>query len=127
NVLSIHIPPLRQRPSDVKPLIEHVLKSCRGLNPAASLSVASGFVKALAGIELPGNVRQLENLVRQALVNKYDDSPLNLSELPIEVWCQVSDREGSSLRTQPMSEPKESSDHAPKTPPVATPSDLTKL
>jgi transcriptional regulator with GAF, ATPase, and Fis domain len=127
NVLSIHIPPLRQRPSDVKPLIEHVLKSCRGLNPAASLSVASGFVKALAGIELPGNVRQLENLVRQALVNKYDDSPLNLSDLPIEVWRQLSEQGGSSLRTQPMSEPKESSDHAPKTPPAATPSDLTKL
>jgi transcriptional regulator with GAF, ATPase, and Fis domain len=122
NVLSIYVPPLRQRPADVRPLIEHVLKNCRGLNPAASLSVASDFVKALTGIELPGNVRQLENLVRQALINKHDDSPLNLSDLPIEVWRQLSEQGESSL-----SEPKESSDHAPKIPPAATPSDLAKL
>jgi transcriptional regulator with GAF, ATPase, and Fis domain len=128
NVLSIHIPPLRERPADVGPLIEHFLKSCRSLNPAASLSVASGFVTALTKIELPGNVRQLENLVRQALVNKYDDSPLNLSDLPIEVWRQLSEqRESSAPRTQPMGEPKESSDHASETPLAATPSDLTKL
>jgi len=128
NVLSIHIPPLRERPADVKPLIEHFLKSCRGLNPAASLSVASGFVKALTGIELPGNVRQLENLVRQALVNKYDDSPLNLSDLPIEVWRQLSEQgESRSLRSEQVSEGKESSEYPPETPPQATPSYLAKL
>jgi transcriptional regulator with GAF, ATPase, and Fis domain len=128
NVLSIHIPPLRERPADVKPLIEHVLKSCRGLNPAASLSVASGFVKALTGIELPGNVRQLENLVRQALVNKYDDSPLNLSDLPIEVWRQLSEQgESRSLRSEQVSEGKESSEYPPETPPQVTPSYLAKL
>jgi transcriptional regulator with GAF, ATPase, and Fis domain len=128
NVLSIHIPPLRERPADVKPLIEHFLKSCRGLNPAASLSVASGFVKALTGIELPGNVRQLENLVRQALVNKYDDSPLNLSDLPIEVWRQLSEQvESLSHGSEQVSEGKKSSEYAPETPPQVTPSHLAKL
>jgi two-component system response regulator PilR (NtrC family) len=128
NVLSIHIPPLRERPADVRPLIEHVLKSCRGLNPAASLSVASGFVTALTKIELPGNVRQLENLVRQALVNKVDDSPLNLSDLSIEVWRQLSQQgETPSLRSEPVSEGKESSEYSPETPPRVTPSDLAKL
>ncbi len=128
NVLSIHIPPLRQRPADVKPLIEHFLKSCHGLNPGASLSVASGFVNALTGIELPGNVRQLENLVRQALVNKYDDSPLNLSDLPIEVWRQLSEQgESRSLRSEPVREGRESSEHAPETPPQVTPFHLARL
>jgi DNA-binding NtrC family response regulator len=109
-------------------LIEHFLKSCRGLNPAASLSVASGFVKALTGIELPGNVRQLENLVRQALVKKYDDSPLNLSDLPIEVWRQLSEQgESRLLRSEQVSEGKESSQHTPETPPQVTPSYLAKL
>jgi transcriptional regulator with GAF, ATPase, and Fis domain len=128
NVLSIHIPPLRERPADVKPLVEHFLKSCRSLNPAASLSVASGFVKALTGIELPGNVRQLENVVRQALVNKYDDSPLNLSDLPIEVWRQLSEQgESHSRRSEQVSEGKESSAYTPETPPQVTPSHLAKL
>jgi len=63
---------------------------------------------------LPGNVRQLENLVRQALVNKYDDSPLNLSDLPIEVWRQLSEQgESRSLRSEQASEGNESSEHAP--------------
>jgi two-component system, NtrC family, response regulator PilR len=128
NVLSIHIPPLRQRPADVKPLIEHVLKTCRGLNPAASLSVASGFVKALRGIELPGNVRQLENLVRQALVNKYDDSPLNLSDLPIEVWRQLSEQgESRSLQSEQVGEGKESSEQTHETPPQISFSHLARL
>jgi transcriptional regulator with GAF, ATPase, and Fis domain len=128
NVLSIHIPPLRERPADVAPLIEHFLKSCRGLNPAASLSISSGFVKALTKIELPGNVRQLENLVRQALVSKDDDSPLNLSDLPIEVWRQLSEqRENPSLRSEKANEETGSGKLAPQTPLQVSPSDLVKL
>jgi transcriptional regulator with GAF, ATPase, and Fis domain len=128
NVLSIHIPPLRERPADIRPLIEHFLKSCRSLNPAASFSVASGFVKALTRIELAGNVRQLENLVRQALINKYDDSPLNLSDLPVEVWRQLSQQGKSlSLRSEPVSDAKQSGELAPETPPPVTPSYLAKL
>jgi transcriptional regulator with GAF, ATPase, and Fis domain len=128
NVLSIHIPPLRERPTDVGPLIEHFLKSCRSLNPVASLAVTSGFVTALTKIELPGNVRQLENLVRQALVNKYDDSPLNLSDLPIEVWRQLSQQgESRSLRSEQVSEGKESTEYAPETPPQVSPAYLAKL
>ena len=92
------------------------------------MSVASGFVTALTKIELPGNVRQLENLVRQALVNKDDDSPLNLSDLPIEVWRQLSEqRENPSLRSEEVNEGKESGELAPETPPQVTPSYLVKL
>jgi transcriptional regulator with PAS, ATPase and Fis domain len=128
NVLSIHIPALRERPADVGPLIKHFLKSCHSLNPAASLAVASGFVTALTKIELPGNVRQLENLVRQALVSKNDDSPLNLSDLPIEVWRQLSEQKDSlSLRSDQVSAADELDKLAPPTPLQVTPSDLVKL
>jgi transcriptional regulator with GAF, ATPase, and Fis domain len=128
NVLSIHIPPLRERPADVGPLIEHFLKSCRSLNPAASLSVASGFVTALTKIELPGNVRQLENLIRQALVNKNDDSPLNLSDLPIEVWRQLSEqRESPSPLLEELNEGKKSAQFALENPPPVAPAYLAQL
>jgi transcriptional regulator with PAS, ATPase and Fis domain len=128
NVLSIRIPALRERPADVGPLIEHFLKSCRSLNPAASLSVTSGFINALTKIELPGNVRQLENLVRQALVSKDDDSPLNLSDLPIEVWRQLSEQKDSfPVRSDQVSGRDELDNLAPQTPLQVTPSDLVKL
>jgi transcriptional regulator with GAF, ATPase, and Fis domain len=128
NILSIRIPPLRERPADVGPLIEHFLKSCRTLNPAASFSVATGFVSALTKIELPGNVRQLENLVRQALVNKDDDFPLNLSDLPAEIWRQLSEqKETPSLRSEPAGEQKEPGDNAREAVRQATPSHLVTL
>jgi transcriptional regulator with GAF, ATPase, and Fis domain len=128
NVLSIHIPPLRERPVDVGPLIEHFLKSCRSLNPAASLSVASSFVTALTKIELPGNVRQLENLVRQAVVNKDDASPLNLSDLPFEVWRRLAEqRESSSPGLEELNQEKKSAEFALENPQQVAPAYLAQL
>jgi DNA-binding NtrC family response regulator len=55
----------------------------------ATTGVAAEFVEALARLELPGNVRQLENLVWHALLHKSDDSPLCISDLPPEVWREL--------------------------------------
>jgi DNA-binding NtrC family response regulator len=93
NVLTIHIPPLRERPADLKPLIEHFLEKYRSLRPTGSLSIGTDFIEALMQLELPGNARQLENLVRWALVNKDDDTPLSLRDLPVDIWQQLSKQE----------------------------------
>lgn len=85
-VLSVQIPPLRERPADLEPMIKHFLRKNRHLNPLESLTVGPDFIQALRQVELPGNARHLENLVRSALANKEDDSPLSLSDLPPEVW-----------------------------------------
>ena len=45
-------------------------------------SVDRDFIEAMAQLDFPGNVRQLENIVRHALLNKIDDTPLSLSDLP---------------------------------------------
>jgi len=94
NVLSIHIPPLRERRDDIRPLIEHFLRKHQGLGPAGVPVAGPDFVEALTRFELSGNARQLENLVRQVLLDKdddYDDSPLNVADLPEEVWRQLSE------------------------------------
>lgn len=72
NVLSIHLPPLRERPADIKPMIEHFVEKYRFLRPAVRLAVAPDFVAALLQLELPGNARQLETLVWRALVHTVD-------------------------------------------------------
>jgi transcriptional regulator with PAS, ATPase and Fis domain len=92
NVLTVHIPPLRERPTDIKPLIEHFLQKYHYLRPDCPLQVAADFMEALTQLRLPGNARQLENLVRSALVNKSDDAPLNLQDLPVEIWQQLSEQ-----------------------------------
>jgi DNA-binding NtrC family response regulator len=89
NVLSISVPPLRERPDDLAPLVEHFLQKYRLLNVPAPQTADADFLEALRQIELPGNVRQLENLVRQALVRKTTDLPLNLSDLSVEILRQL--------------------------------------
>lgn len=86
NVVSIVIPPLRERPADIEPLVEHFLLKHKSILGGRELKALGEFIAALRKLHLPGNVRQLENLVRQVLVNKRDESPLGLTDLPQEIW-----------------------------------------
>ena len=89
NMLSVHLPPLRERVEDLKPLIDHFLWEYRSATTSETSSVDRDFIEALAQLELPGNVRQLENILRHALLNKMDDTPLSLSDFPPEIWRQL--------------------------------------
>jgi DNA-binding NtrC family response regulator len=90
NVLSIRVPPLRERLEDLAPLVEHFLQKYRSLRPAGvAVSAGADFLEALRQLSLPGNVRQLENLVRQVLIRNATDSPLSLSDLPAELLRQL--------------------------------------
>jgi transcriptional regulator with PAS, ATPase and Fis domain len=86
NVVAISIPPLRERPEDMRPLVEHFLQKHQSIVDGRKIEPLDEFVAALTRLELRGNVRQLENLVRQVLVNKADDGPLMLTDLPREIW-----------------------------------------
>lgn len=89
NVLPLHIPPLRHRREDIRPLLDHfiTLHSRSFGRPCPAL--APEVVEALERLELPGNVRQLENIVRQALVKPVGSAALRLGDLPPEVWHEV--------------------------------------
>jgi DNA-binding NtrC family response regulator len=89
NVLPIRVPPLRERGSDVELLARHFLDKHSGLRPEETLDADQDFFEALAEAEWTGNVRQLENVIRQAVVNKQAAVPLNLSDLPPEIWLQL--------------------------------------
>jgi transcriptional regulator with PAS, ATPase and Fis domain len=91
NVLSVNIPPLRERYDDLRPLIEHFLQKYSFLNQNQNKRVSSEFLEALMRVRLPGNARQLENIVRAAILTKVDDSPLGLSDLTPGLWRQISD------------------------------------
>lgn len=91
NVLSVNIPSLRERYDDLRPLIEHFLRKYSYLNQNQNLTVSPEFVEALMRLSLPGNARQLENIIRSAILNKVDDSPFGLSDLTPGLWRQISD------------------------------------
>ena len=94
NVLSARIPPLRERPADLHPLIDHFMKKYRPYPAEEVYAVGNDFLEALARIELSGNARELENIVRNSLVNKCNDFPLGLSDLPPEVWQELAEGAG---------------------------------
>ena len=89
NMFSIYLPPLRERVADLKSLIDNFLMKFRATEKLETSSVDRDFIDALAQLDLPGNVRQLENIVRRAALNKADDTPLSLSDLPPEIWLQL--------------------------------------
>jgi transcriptional regulator with GAF, ATPase, and Fis domain/tetratricopeptide (TPR) repeat protein len=65
NVISVRVPPLRERFGDVSLLVQHFLK----LHTAGrKITIERAALDALAVFAWPGNVRQLENEVRRALV-----------------------------------------------------------
>ncbi|MGF1508726.1 MAG: sigma-54-dependent transcriptional regulator [Myxococcota bacterium] len=80
NVLDLHIPPLRERRSDLPILIEHFLrKHVRPGRPIPNLS-PSAFA-ALSEYPFPGNVRELEHAVHRAVVLSRSDN-IELHHLP---------------------------------------------
>ena len=91
NALSVRIPPLRERPADVAPLVEHFLHRSAAPGDPASVPTRA-FLEALSRAELPGNVRQLENVLRRAMVNRRPRQPLALCDLPPELWAELSQR-----------------------------------
>jgi transcriptional regulator with GAF, ATPase, and Fis domain len=92
NVIPIYVPPLRERPEDVQALVSHFLHKHRLLNPASSRLAATEFIQGLQNTRLPGNARQVENVVRQAIARKEDDTPFGLADLPPELWEELSIR-----------------------------------
>lgn len=71
NVARLDIPPLRERPEDILPLILHfVKKSCSEFNEEVQLSREAW--SWLLNYHWPGNVRQLERAIEQAVVLAQD-------------------------------------------------------
>jgi DNA-binding NtrC family response regulator len=90
NVLSVRVPALHERYDDLAPLTDYFLKKYRSLCCGATPEVGADFLEALRQVVLPGNVRQLENIIRQALVRRRTNTPLGLGDLPEEAWQQLS-------------------------------------
>ncbi len=64
NVIPIHIPPLRERPEDIPPLISFFLSN-DNKKYKKEMSISSGVVDILCEYDFPGNVRELSNLMER--------------------------------------------------------------
>lgn len=67
NVVTLAIPPLRERREDIPLLVEHFLQRHRQINPRISGISAAGW-RLLEDYDYPGNVRELENIIERAMI-----------------------------------------------------------
>jgi two-component system response regulator AtoC len=68
NVARIVIPPLRDRPEDIEPLAEHILKRVERSHGWRELLLSAEALLAIKQRPWPGNVRQLENTLARAVI-----------------------------------------------------------
>jgi DNA-binding NtrC family response regulator len=68
NVFPIYVPPLRDRPEDIAPLVEHFIARFAAEAGRRVIGATDAALALLTGYDWPGNVRQLENAVYRAIV-----------------------------------------------------------
>jgi DNA-binding NtrC family response regulator len=86
NVVRIHLPPLRERPEDIRLLVDYFLQQFlkSGTTPGKVTKISTEALKILDKSPWPGNVRELENVIERAAVVARGDSILP-KDLPTEV------------------------------------------
>jgi transcriptional regulator with PAS, ATPase and Fis domain len=81
NVISLVLPPLRQRPGDIPELVRHLLpKICKRADKPLLVPVPE-LIQGLSQYHWPGNIRELENVLERA-VNFADGKALTPAHLP---------------------------------------------
>jgi len=87
NIVSIFLPPLRDRPQDIPTLVEHFLKKYNAQNGRKMTQVHPETWELLAAYRWPGNVRELENVVERGVVlSDLDAAVLTPDLLPMTLF-----------------------------------------
>ena len=68
NVLTLAVPPLRERRADILPLADHLLATIRSIHARPQAQLSDSARRMLAAYAWPGNVRELRNALERAVV-----------------------------------------------------------
>jgi transcriptional regulator with PAS, ATPase and Fis domain len=75
-VVHLEVPPLRERPDDIRQLVAHTIAQS-----GASLEISDDAIQALERYHWPGNVRELKNVIEQ-LISLHAGESLGVTDLP---------------------------------------------
>ena len=98
NVLTIYLPPLRERRADIPLLVRHFVKRFSALHDREFHGISAGAMQLLVDYSWPGNVRELQNLV-ESMVVLAPGHEITADDIPREI------REGGSARFLPVPVP----------------------
>ena len=94
NVVPIRVPPLRERPEDIEPLVRTFVRRYAERYGMGPVEVEQHLVEALRNSPWPGNVRELENTVARLLALAPDE------RITLALWRSLS--EGPAASSMPL-------------------------
>ncbi|MBW2368663.1 MAG: sigma 54-interacting transcriptional regulator [Deltaproteobacteria bacterium] len=96
NVFPIHVPPLRDRKEDIPVLVRHFIIKYGPKTGKQSVKIPQKTLNALMAYDLPGNVRELENIIERALIVSQGD------RLELEDWLPKKSATRATREIAPM-------------------------
>jgi len=84
NVVTMTLPPLRERREDIPLLVHHFIRKYAERNGRTIRGIENAAMRALQNHPLPGNVRQLEHIIERAVILSVEDV-ITLRDLPAEI------------------------------------------
>ncbi|PUZ30034.1 DNA-binding transcriptional response regulator, NtrC family, contains REC, AAA-type ATPase, and a Fis-type DNA-binding domains [Chitinophaga costaii] len=73
NLITIHLPALRERPGDIPLLVNFFIQNLQTIYHRPQLGVTPAALKWMAQLPLPGNIRQLKNLIERSVLMSRKD------------------------------------------------------
>ena len=84
NVVSLTLPPLRERPEDIAVLVDYFIERYSHEVKRIRMDIAQDALQALQAYAWPGNIRELQNAIERAVVLSPEPT-ITLADLPTEV------------------------------------------
>jgi len=100
NVVKIQVPPLRERREDIPLLCQHFFKKFRAQYDSDMEKIPETIIDTFMNYAWPGNIRELENMMRRLVVLKDEKYVLKEMAIPTEAKPEV---EKTTPSTEPLS------------------------
>jgi len=98
NVITIELPPLRERREDIPDLALSFLERYRIETDREKLFITNGALESLKKYQWPGNIRELQNAIERAVVMAQGDT-IDVEGLPLHEWAQETGEVSSEMKT----------------------------
>lgn len=93
HVIPISLPPLRERDTDIKLLINHLLQTLSKEENKAFSGITNSAIQALMSYSWPGNIRELQNVMRNIVVlNNAEQVSLDMLPAPVNTITPANSR-----------------------------------
>lgn len=98
SVFQIHLPPLRERITDIEPLTQHFLRYFALKTNKKITSASKEFISLLKQHSWKGNIRELKNIIERSVI-LCDNNTLEVEYLPLELQQSTSVDKNGKIRS----------------------------